>query len=198
MIFQKPPRGIGAVYLGPLRDEYFILVGNAKTGIKYTIENGELLAQNYADGIDESRFFEVLSKRTVGATDLDELADFCPCAIHSGHRDGAQQSLIKLLLEDRCVVGIARKTTFRLLMEFLRIGAGVPSVDPVKDFLDSCYAEAIGSECWVLSEALAPTRSKWALYARNEMMSLAWYTFFKLALDELDGQPSGARTRMRH
>ena len=82
-----------------------------------------------------------------------------------------------------------RKVTFHLLMEFLQIGDGAPSADPVKKFLGSCYAEAIGSEHWVVPEALAPVRSKWALYARNEMMSLAWYTFFKLALDELDGQP---------
>jgi hypothetical protein len=47
----------------------------------------------------------------------------------------------------------------------------------------------VGGACKEIPEALAPTRSKWALYARNEMMSLAWYTFFKLALDELDGQP---------
>ena len=187
--FKNPLGGLGQYYLGPLRDEYFILVGNARTGIKYTIENGEPLAKNYADGIDESRFFEVLSQSTVRATDLDDLADFCPCAIHSARRNDAQQSLIKLLLEDRSVTGVARKTTFRLLMEFLQIGDGAPSADPVKDFLGSCYAEAIGSERWVVPEALVLARSKWALYTRNEMMSLAWYTFLKLALDELDGQP---------
>jgi hypothetical protein len=187
--FKNPLGGLGQYYLGPLRDEYFILVGNAKTGIKYTIENGEPLAKDYADGIDGDRFFEVLSHGTVTATDLDDLADFCPCAIHSGRRNSAQQSLIKLLLEDRSIGGVARKTTFRLLMEFLQIAAGAPSTDPVKDFLGSCYAEAIATERWVVPEALVPARSKWALYARNEMMSLAWYTFFKLALDELDGQP---------
>lgn len=187
--FKNPLGGLGQYYLGPLRDEYFVLAGNARTGVKYTIENGEPLAKNYADGIDERRFFEVLSQNTISANDLDDLADFCPCAIHSGRRNGAQRSLIKLLLEDRSVAGTARKTTFRLLMEFLQIGEGAPSADPVKDFLGSCYAEAIGSERWVVPEALVHARSKWALYARNEMMSLAWYTFFKLALDELDGQP---------
>ena len=187
--FKNPLGGLGQYYLGPLRDEYFILFGNAKAGIKYTIENGEPLAKNYAAGIDESRFFKVLSQNAVSAADLDDLADFCPCAIHSGRRNAAQQSLIKLLLEGLTAAGVARKTTFRLIMEFLQIGDGAPSVDPVKDFLGSCYAEAIGSERWIVAESLAPARSKWALYARNEMMSLAWYTFFKLALDELDGQP---------
>ena len=187
--FKNPLGGLGQYYLGPLRDEYFVLLGNAKSGIKYTIENGEPLAVSYADGVNEGRFFDVLAQDSIGSADLDDLSDFCPCAIHSGIRDGAQRSLIRLLLEDRAVGGIARKTTFRLLMEFLQIGAGAPSADPVKDFLGSCYAGAIGTESWIVSEALAPARSKWALYARNEMMSLAWYTFFKLALDELDGQP---------
>ena len=187
--FKNPLGGLGQYYLGPLRDEYFILVGNARTGIKYTIENGEPLAENYSDGINEGKFFDVLAKSTISASDLDDLVDFCPCAIHSGRRNGAQQSLTKLLLEDQSAAGHARRTTFRLLMEFLRIGNGTPSSDPLKDFLGSCYAQAIGSERWVVPEVLAPARSKWALYARNEMMSLAWYTFFKLALDELDGVP---------
>ena len=46
-IFKNPLGGLGQYYLGPLRDEYFILVGNARTGIKYTIENGEPLAKSY-------------------------------------------------------------------------------------------------------------------------------------------------------
>lgn len=187
--FKNSLGGLGQYYLGPLREEYFVLVGNAKSGIKYTIENGEPLAINYADGLDEARFFEILVRDSIDATDLDDLIDFCPCAIHSGRRGGAQRSLIRLLLEDRAVGGIARKSTFRLLMEFLQISAGAPSADPVRSFLGSCYAGAIGTEPWAVPEDLAPVRSKWGLYARNEMMSLAWYIFFKLALDELDGQP---------
>lgn len=187
--FKNPLGGLGQYYLGPLRDEYFILFGNARSGIKYTIEHGEPLAISYADGLNEERFFEILAQDSISAVDLDDLIDFCPCAMHSGRRDSIQRSLIKLLLEDRSVGGIARKTTFRLLMEFLQIGAGAPSPDPVKAFLGSSYAGTIGTEPWVVPEDLATARSKWGLYARNEMMSLAWYTFFKLALDELDGQP---------
>jgi hypothetical protein len=187
--FKNPLGGLGQYYLGPLRDEYFVLFGNAKNGIKYTIENGEPLAISYAHGLSEERFFEILAQDSISAIDLDDLVDFCPCAIHSRGRDDAHRSLIRLLLEDGTVSGIARKATFRLLMEFLQIGAGAPSTDPVKSFLGSCYAGAIGTEPWLVREDLAPARSKWALYARNEMMSLAWYTFFKLALDELDGQP---------
>ena len=135
-------------------------------------------------------FSKCLAQDTISATDLDDLSDFCPCAIHSGRRNGAQQSFIKLLLEDRSVaVASPGRRHFACLWSFSKSAPARPSADPVKDFLGSCYAEAIGSERWVVPEALAPARSKWALYARNEMMSLAWYTFFKLALDELDGQP---------
>jgi len=62
--FKHPLGGLGQYYFGPLKDWYFILVGNAKTGIKYTIENGEPLAKNYSDGINESRFLEVLAQKT--------------------------------------------------------------------------------------------------------------------------------------
>ena len=187
--FKNPIGGLGQYYHGPLRDEYFILQGNARAGVKYTFENGEPLAKSYADEIAENQFFEVLSQDSIRATDLDNLADFCPCAIRSGRRRDAQKSLISLILEHGSVAGVIRKGTFHLLLEFHQVGDGAPSADPVKDFLGSCYTESIREEHWVVPAALELVRSKWALYARNEMMSLALYTFFKLALDELDGPP---------
>ncbi|MDE0255362.1 MAG: hypothetical protein OYG32_11245, partial [Rhodospirillaceae bacterium] len=195
--FKNSLGGLGQYYLGPLRDEYFVLYGNSRTGIKYTDEIGEPLALSYADENDEINFFEVLSQTTVKATDLDALADFCPCAIHSGRRHTAQSSLMKMLFEDCTVAGKSRRATFHLLLEFLQIADGSLSADPVKEFLSSCYTEAIRNEPWVVPEILAPVRSKWALYTRNEMMSLAWYTLFKLALDELDGRPKPFRD-VRH
>jgi hypothetical protein len=187
--FKNPLGGLGQYYLGPLRDEYFVLVGNTRSGVRYTLEHGEPLASSFADGIDEQRFFGVLAQETIDAHDLDVLADFCPCALHGGGRNVAQQHLITLLLGDRSAGGVARATTFQLLMEFLEIADGAPTTDAVKDFLGCCFAGAIGADEWVTAGALEQARANWALYARNEMMSLAWYTLFKLALDELDGQP---------
>ena len=74
--FKNPLGGLGQYYLGPLRDEYFVLLGNAKSGIKYTIENGEPLAVSYADGVDEGRFFDVLAQDSIGSADLDDLRGF--------------------------------------------------------------------------------------------------------------------------
>jgi hypothetical protein len=187
--FKNPLGGLGQYYLGPLRDEYLVLVGNTRSGVRYTHEHGEPLAISFADGLDEGRFFATLAQETIDANALDALVDFCPCSIHAGRRSQAQQHLITLLLGDRSAGGVARATTFHLLMEFLEIADGAPSTDAVKDFLGSCYAGAIGADEWVVAGALEQSRSNWALYARNEMMSLAWYTFFKLALDELNGQP---------
>ena len=138
-------------------------------------------------GSTKARFFEVLAQRTISATDLDDLSIFAhaPFTVDGEWR---QQSLIKLLLE--AIPSQGREKDDVSPPHGISSGRRRrASADPVKDFLGSCYAEAIGSERWVVPEALAPARSKWALYARNEMMSLAWYTFFKLALDELDGVP---------
>ena len=58
--FKNPLGGLGQYYLGPLRDEYFVLFGNARSGIKDTLEHGEPLAIAYADGLNEERFFRGL------------------------------------------------------------------------------------------------------------------------------------------
>ena len=187
--FKNPLGGLGQYYLGPLRDEYFILRGNSRTGLQYFIEHAGPLAASYGEGVDEDRFFGILAKEAISKTDLENLAVFCPCNIHSGHRERARTALLRLLLEGKSSDGIARQMTFRLLMEFLQTAGAASTKDPVKHFLGSCYAETIGTERWVVPDDLVPTRSRWALYARNEMMSLAWNTFFKLALDELDGNP---------
>lgn len=188
--FKNPLGGLGQYYLGVLRDEFHVLVGDAGTVVNFTTEHGEPLAELYADGLDEERFFATVERDQISTADLDGLAEFCPCRLHSGARPIAQAALIDLILHGKSLSGLARARTLALLLSFLRAREGAPTKDAVKDFLSACYSGALASgEEWVVPQSLADTRKGWALYLRNEMMSLAWSAIFKAALDELDGTP---------
>ncbi|WP_374453565.1 hypothetical protein [Phenylobacterium sp.] len=187
--FKNPLGGLGQYYLGPLRDEYTVLRGDPRKGVGYWLENGAPLADAYGAGLDGDLFFAALDAGGVTLGDLDDLAIFCPCSLHSPAREAAQTALISLFLRDRSPHGVARGSSLALVLDYLKQRAGAPTEDPVKDFLASCYTGALPEGLWTTPERLLAARRGWALYARNEMLSLAWSTLFKNALDALDGQP---------
>ena len=187
--FKNPLGGLGQYYLGPLRDEHTVLHGDPRKGVGYWIERGAPLADAYGVGLDDDRFFKALDAGTVTRDDLDDLADFCPCSLHYAARKPAQTALISLFLRDRSSNGVARASSLALMLDYLRQRNGAPTNDPVKDFLASCYTETLPEGPWATPERLLTARRGWALYARNEMLSLAWSALFKNALDALDGYP---------
>jgi len=187
--FKNPLGGLGQYYLGPLRDEHTILHGDARKGVGYWLERGAPLADAYGAGLDGDLFFAALDAGAVTLRDLDDLAIFCPCSLHSAAREPAQTALISLFLRDRSPHGVARASSFALVLDYLKQRNGAPTDDQVKDFLAGCYTETLPEGLWATPERLLKARRGWALYARNEMLSLAWSTLFKNALDALDGHP---------
>lgn len=187
--FKNALGGLGQYYLGPLRDEYAVLRGDPRKGVGYWLERGGPLADAYGAGLDGDQFFAVLKAGTATLGDLDGLAMFCPCSLHSPAREAAQLALVELFLRDRSNHGVSRAASFALILDFLKVRDGAPTEDSVKDFLAGCYSGAFESGPWTVPESLLQARRGWALYARNEMLSLAWSTLFKNALDGLDGHP---------
>lgn len=187
--FKNPLGGLGQYYLGPLRDEYRVLHGDPGRSVGYWLETGGPLADAYSVGLDADLFFAALEAGSVTASDLDELDAFCPCSLQSSAREPARTALDTLLLRGQSESGNARASTFALLLDFFSHQGGAPSADPVKDFLSACYAGVFPQAPWEPPERLRQVRRGWALYARNEMLSLAWSALFKNALDALDGHP---------
>ena len=187
--FKNPLGGLGQYYLGVLRDEYRVLHGDPRKGIRYWLERGAPLADAYGAGLDGDLFFAALEAGAVTLGDLDDLAIFCPCSLQFAARKPAQTALISLFLRDRSPHGVARASSLALVLDYLKQRNGAPTDDPIKDFLASCYTEALPEGPWATPERLLQARRGWALYARNEMLSLAWSALFKNALDALDGHP---------
>lgn len=187
--FKNPLGGLGQYYLGPLRDEYAVLRGDPRAGVGYWLGRGVPLTDAFGAGLDGDLFFAAVEDGSVAPGDLDALAAFCPCSLQSGARQAARDALADMFLRDRLPRGVARASSFALLLDYLRRRNGAPADNPVKAFLASCYAGTLPQGAWVVPERLLKARRGWALYARNEMLSLAWLTIFKSALDRLDGHP---------
>lgn len=187
--FKNPLGGLGQYYLGPLRDEYAVLHGDPRKGVGYWLETGGPLAEAYGAGLQEDLFFAVIERGSVSVADLDDLAVFCPCSLQSPARAQARDALVSLFLKSPSPRGVARASSFSLLLDYLHHCDGMESDDPVKDYLGGCYTATLPAGEWALPEGLVDTRRGWALYARNEMLSLVWSALFKNALDALDGHP---------
>lgn len=184
--FKNPLGGLGQYYLGSLRDEYRLLHGDPRKGVKYTLEHGEGLAIQSAAGLAEEKFFAAIEKDEVSTIELDELASFCPCSLNEPSRHSAHQALVGLFFDDLGPSGIARRRTLDLLLIFLADADGAAGTDPVRAYLHACYSGRLPHGLWNLSEEHERTRTGWAIYARNEMMSLAWIAIFKSCLDAMD------------
>lgn len=191
--FKNPLGGLGQYYLGALRDEMGVLSGNAQIGIKFIEEVGNPIADDFANDSEEEAFFKLLEKDQVSWSDLDSLAAFCPCALADGRRPSAQARLIDLLFgESQLDLPKAqrRRGALGLALTFLDARGGMPADDTVRAFLTACYSGSLDGETeWRLPDDHEAIRRSWALYARNEMLSLAWLGLFKAALDCLDGLP---------
>ncbi len=187
--FKNALGGLGQYYLGPLRDEYQILMGDPQGGVGYWLETTEPLAAAYGDGLNEEAFFAAIEKKSVSTSELDALSLFCPCQVHAPEREAAHEALTSLFLRAAARGGETRSNSLSLMLDFFDRAGGMATSDPVKSFLSSCYAGRIEGNPWPLSSELEAARQGWALYARNEMLSLAWLTIFKAALDALDGSP---------
>ena len=187
--FKNPLGGLGQYYLGSLRDEYTVLRTDPRGGVGYWLETCVPLAEAYGAGLDEDLFFSALDAEAIGAGELDDLASFCPCGVLAPDRTTARDALINMILRGSSPTGVARSASFGLLLDYLHHRSGEETDDAVKEFLASCYTATLPIDSSSTGDRQAVASRGWALYTRNEMLSLAWSTIFKNALDALDGEP---------
>lgn len=191
--FKNSLGGLGQYYLGALRDEMGVLNGDARVGIQFINEIADPIADDFASSDEEALFFEALEADRVGWPELDDLSTFCPCALADGARPKAQARLIQLIFGDSRLdqpKSRRRRSALGLLLSYLHERGGSQTHDPIQSFLAACYSGSLdGKSAWSLPEYYEVVRRSWALYARNEILSLAWLGLFKAALDCLDGRP---------
>ncbi len=181
--FKNKLGGLGQYYLGVF-SELGIMDGNSSTGIKNTNQIGRVVAEAMDEGVDRDLFLKTLSEDDVSIDRLDQLSCFCPCQLNNSPKE---HQLLKDLFFVR---GLFSDTDTmprrRSLQSILYLADDLSkqgqSID-LKLFRGCVYSGALpdGTE-WVLPERLLHNRARWAVYQRNEILSIAVQAIFSVLL----------------
>jgi hypothetical protein len=184
--FQNEAGGLGQYYLGPLR-ELGIL---QRTGVKfeYSAALGLPLAESLDAHVDRASFLRVLKRGTVDEGDLDRLSSLCPC--HLGNHAVERDLLIDLLFarnREPTASELPRRQTLLLLLNLAsqRDPAGSAPLDAA--FRAACLTGALDDGgIWTVPERWRRVQRAWAIYERNDELSIGLLGVFWVALSLLD------------
>lgn len=176
--------GLGQYYLGVLA-ELSILDGGSSSGIRYTSQFGLPLAKSFDRGVPRDLFIATLRDGWVNAKRLDELKAFCPCQLMSSSDE--HHRLLDLFFAQNTFDDIEakpRRSTLRLLLDLSEQLAS-KSLPLNSEYFRGCvYSGAMPDGTpWALDDELNSIRKLWAIYQRNELLSICIQGLFYALLD---------------
>lgn len=181
--FKNKLGGLGQYYLGVFA-ELGIMDGTSSTGIKNTNQVGRVLAEAMDKGVKRELFLQTLSEDMVTIERLDQLVSFCPCQLSSSiqeHKLLKDLFFVRDLFHDTDMMPRRRslQTILHLADELAKCDQ---SID-LKLFRGCVYGGALPNGMnWDLPDRLFDNRSRWALYQRNELLSVAIQSIFFVLL----------------
>ncbi len=184
--------GLGQYYAGTLT-QLDILAVVDKPWLSYTHERGGPIAQAFDMGVDGRSFWQAVDADTVSARTLDALQDFCPCCLPN--RQGERDALLDILFDRKSefeAEGVQRRKSLALLLHLAGALQAVElSAVDEPTFRAAVYTETLADgTTWCPPASLAHTRSAWAYYVRNDLMSIAMQKAFAISLTALATQPA--------
>ncbi|RJQ54712.1 MAG: hypothetical protein C4530_16900 [Desulfobacteraceae bacterium] len=196
--FKNKLGGLGQYYLGPFKD-LSLMEGNSRTGVQCTRERAQPIAEAMDAGVDRKLFFETLSRDAITSETLDRLAAFCPCRLIE---KSSEHSVLVDMFFDRHSLfgeeGEQRRRTLCLIMHLIdqickKENEAIASFDHFV-FRAAVYTGYLpGGHPWKVPEALEGTRAAWAVYQRNEILSVAGQAVFWVALRMIQDAESSFR-----
>lgn len=182
--------GLGQYYAGTLT-QLDILAVVEKPWLSYTHERGEPIAQAFDMGVDGRSFWQAVDADTVSAQTLDALQDFCPCCLPN--RQGERDALLDVFFDRKSefeAEGVQRRKSLALLLHLAgALQAAELSAIDEPTFRAAVYTETLADgTAWCPPAPLAHTRSAWAYYVRNDLMSVAMQKAFAISLTALATQ----------
>ena len=190
--FKNKLGGLGQYYIGVFR-ELHIMDGDLEVGVKNIREIGGSIAETLNRSVKGELFLNTIEEDIVAASRLDELHEFCPCALNSSPEELAK------LYELFFVRGpffnqsaLARRHTLQMILSLTGSLAQVGVSIDIEQFRGCTYSGTLpGGITWKLPEHLLNIRRQWAIYQRNEILSMAVQGIFYVILDSY--QDSGKR-----
>ena len=185
--FKNKLGGLGQYYLGVL-SELEIMDGTVSSGVKITNQIGKPIAEAMDKSIDRELFMETIKADLVSPDRLDQLHSFCPCQLLQNKEE------LGLLCDLLFVKGafsdpdmLPRRRTLQTILHLSEeLFKQDLSID-LDNFRGCVYSAALpdGSSL-KLPEGLNNNRQRWAVYQRNELLSIAVQGLFYAILDCYD------------
>lgn len=181
--FKNKLGGLGQYYQGVFA-ELGIMDGNSSSGIKNTNQIGRVLAEVMDQGVNRGLFLKTLDDDLVTVERLDELVDFCSCRLSHSAKEHLLLTdifFVRGLFQANDMMPRRRslQTIIYLADDLARQGQ---SID-LRLFRGAIYGKTLpdGSD-WILPERLHENRARWAVYQRNELLSVAIQGIFFVLL----------------
>ena len=186
--FKNPMGGLSQYYAGTLSD-LKLMDASAKPWIRYTKEFGIPLAQKVNTFVNADLFWQVIESNNVGLSDLDSLAALCACQLQG---NVPEREVLTEIYFDRLRTfdqeGIQRRRSLGLI---LNLTDSLPEDHDLTEHLfRACtYSNALpGSGNWSVPDSLKSTQECWAIYQRNDLLSIAFQTVLGVVLREIESQ----------
>lgn len=185
--FLNPLGGLGQYYAGAL-SQLELMDPSSRPWMKYTVERGQPLAEAIEGATPSDHFWTVLERDRVSLADLDQLSSFCACSI--SHSLVEQQKLTDIFFDRQAAyaeLGIQRRKTLALLLHLARQLHTASGHDLTEArFRAAVYTGTLpGQLVWDIPPTLQSTKEAWALYQRNDLLSVAMQSVFAICLGQL-------------
>ena len=182
--FKNRLGGLGQYYAGAL-SQLELMDPSSKPWIKFTIERGQPLAMAVESAVPSDRFWSVVQADQVSLEDLDDLSSFCACSI--GNATAEIQALTDIFFDRHEVygpMGLQRRSTLSLVLHLADALHQVGGVDLTEQrFRAAVYAGTLPTGVpWVVPYSLRATGDAWALYERNDLLSVTMQSVFAICL----------------
>lgn len=180
--------GLSQYYAGTLA-ELQLMESSGRSWSFYSSQYGAPLAQSVDASVPGERFWEVVENDSVTLAELDELSAFCACNI-PGSLDECQQ-LTDIFFDAGnryAEEGTQRRRSLGLIQQ---LAEALPDEwDLTEEVFRGCVYSGFlpDGEAWKIPDALRPTCAHWAVYVRNDLMSVAFQTILAICLQELQPQ----------
>jgi hypothetical protein len=192
--FKNPLGGLKQYYIGTF--DGLGLMKSLGRLVAYTNERGEPMSLAMDTAVNRKLFTDTVHGDEVTAEHLDALAEFCPCQLLNSSYE--HSSLVDLFFDRASEHGDEGKQRRHSLGVFLDLARTLPrtegSLGAVLDqhvFRGCAYTRFLPNrEMWDLPPSLERIRLGWAVYQRNELLSVAVQCIFWVALQCLEEEPN--------
>jgi len=188
--FKNPFGGLKQYYLGTF--DSLGLMAFKDRAIRYTDTKGKSIAEAVDASVDRKLYVETIHSDVVTVEKLDALEAFCPCRLLSSHQE--HETLLDIFFDRTSEYGDTGSRRRRTLGLFLDLIKKLPQKEGGKGpffdhniFRGCAYSGFLpDGTSWKLPDSSNLVRSGWAIYQRNEILSVAVQCIFWLSLNYLE------------